>query len=186
MPRPVKWAVDLYQIRERALTSRTEAWSRSEIEHLFSVGRATAQTLMKAIGQVQTVGSAHFTDKAALTSFLDAMIAAPNAEVEFRTRLAKAEPAPKRKALRVSLPGDLRHVMLPELPANIMLSAGRLEITAQTAVGMLESLLTLALVMQNDLDRFRLVIEPASQTTVEDDNLRRAIDHMRSKGLADS
>ena len=76
--------------------------------------------------------------------------------------------------------------MLPELPANIMLSAGRLEITAQTAVGMLESLLTLALVMQNDLDRFRLVIEPASQTTVEDDDLRRAIDHMRSKGPADS
>ena len=96
-------AADLLRLRERALLSRTETWSQQEIEDLFNVGRATAQMLMKANGQIQTVGSAH--------SLLDAMIAAPNAEEEHRIRLAKAEPAPKRKALRVSLPGDLRHAM---------------------------------------------------------------------------
>ena len=181
MPRPVKWAADLHLIRERAGASRIETWSRADIENLFSVGRASAQTLMKAIGQLQTVGSAHFTDKAALLAFLDALDAAPSPEEGVRVRLADAEPAPKRKALKVSLPEGLRQAMLPDLPSNISLSAGRLEITAQTAVGMLESLLTLALVMQNDLDRFRLVIEPPSPTKVEDDDLRSMIDHMRGR-----
>ena len=56
MPRPVKWSRDIHSIYERAAHSKTETWSRVDLEKLFGVGRATAQTLMKAIGEIQAVG----------------------------------------------------------------------------------------------------------------------------------
>ena len=140
MARPVKWSRDLYPIRERARNARTETWGRKDIEDLFGVGRATAQMLMKAIGEIQSVGGAHFVERPSLLSFLDAMIAAPSVEQGLRTRMLEAEPPPKPKPLRVSLPGDLRSIMLPDLRPNIRLSPGRLEIEAPTAIGMLESL----------------------------------------------
>ena len=69
MGRPVKWARDLHPIRERATRSKTEIWSRQDIEHLFGVGRASAQTLMKCIGAVETVGAAHFVGREDLLRF---------------------------------------------------------------------------------------------------------------------
>ena len=160
MARPVKWARNLHLLRERASRSRTETWSRQEIENLFTVGRATAQTLMKAIGEVQNVAGAHFVDRPSLLTFLEAMIAAPSVDQALRARLAEAQPVPRPKTLRVSLPADLRHAMLPDLPTNITLGPGRLEIRAETAESMLESLVALAMVMTNDLERFRSVVEP--------------------------
>ena len=94
MARPVKWARDLYPIRDRARKARTETWSRTDIEQLFGVGRATAQSLMKAIGEIQPVGGAHFVERPALLSFLDAMIAAPSVKEGLRLRLLEAEPVP--------------------------------------------------------------------------------------------
>lgn len=179
LARPIQWARDLHLLRNRARSSRTETWSRTEIEHLFGIGRASAQNLMKAIGQVQNVGGAHFVDRPALVTFLDSMIAAPSVEEALRQRSAEAEPPPRSRALRVSLPEDLRRAMLPDLPANITLEPGRLEIRADSAVGMLESLLTLAMVMQNDLDRFGAVIEPQpSSPDVSDTALREMIDRL--------
>ena len=163
MARPVNWARDLHLLRERASRSRTETWSRQDLEILFSVGRATAQGLMKAIGEVQNVAGAHFVERPALLAFLDAMIAAPSVDEALRARLAGAEPVPRPKALRVSLPADLRHVMLPDLPPNITLEPGRLEVRAGTAESMLESLVALAMVMQNDLDRFKDLVENARE-----------------------
>jgi hypothetical protein len=51
-PRPAKWSCDLHPIPERATHSKTETWSRKDIERMFDIGRATAQTLMKAIGEI--------------------------------------------------------------------------------------------------------------------------------------
>ncbi len=160
MPRPVKWSRDLHSIKERATRSRTETWCRVDLEHLFGVGRATAQMLMKAIGDLQLVGGAHFVERTSLLAFLNAMIQAPSVDEALRIRIRVAEPAPRSKPLRVSLPSDLRSARLPDLPANITLASGRLEIAAPSAVAMLESLVALAMVMQNDLERFQAVIEP--------------------------
>jgi hypothetical protein len=180
MARPVKWSRDLHLMRERAARARIETWSRTDIENLFVVSRASAQVLMKAIGEVQAVGSAHFVERSALLAFLDAMLAAPSVEVAMRLRLAEAKPVPQPKALRVSLPPDLRHARLPDLPASISLAPGRIEITSPTAEGMLESLLALAMVMQNDLDRFREVIEPPVVPTETDQELRALLGRFRA------
>ena len=179
MPRPVKWSRDLHLMRERAAHSKTETWSRIDLEKLFGVGRATAQTLMKAIGEIQTVGASHFVERPSLLGFLDAMIEAPSVEEGLQARMLASEPPPKPKPLRVALSADLRSAMLPDLPANITLAPGRLEIVAGSAVAMLESLVALALVMQNDLDRFQAVIEPPAPPPVRDQDLRDLIGRWR-------
>ena len=89
-------------------------------------------------------------ERPALLSFLDAMIAVPSVEEGLRNRTLEAETCPQPKPLRVSLPQDLRSAVMPDLPGNITLTPGRLEIKAPTATAMLESLMTLALIMQND------------------------------------
>ena len=102
------------------------------------------------------------SERPALLAFLDDMIAASSVEEALRQRLLAAGGPPRPKTLRVSRPEDLRRARLPDLPANISLKPGRIEITAGTAVAMLESLLALAMVMQNDLDRFQQAIRTAS------------------------
>ena len=185
MARPVKWSRDLHRLRERAGRSRTETWSRTDLEALFGIGRASAQSLMKAIGEVQAVGGAHFVERPALLQFLDAMIAAPSVEEGLREKLAEAEPVPRPKTLKVSLPEDLRRARLPDLPANISLAPGRLEITADTAVGMLESLVALAMVMQNDFERFREAIEPSiAPSVMTDEELQAFLGRLRTGTLA--
>jgi hypothetical protein len=91
MGRPVKWSRDLHLIRERSAQARTETWDRVDIEELFGVGRATTQTLMKAIGDVQPVGGAHLVERSSLLGFLDAMIAAPTFDLAFRDRVREAD-----------------------------------------------------------------------------------------------
>ena len=179
LPRPVKWSRDVHLIRERALRSKTETWSRPDLEHLFGIRPSSAQSLMKAIGGVQAVGGTHFIERSALLEFLEAMIAADSVEAALAARLARAEPAPRSKALRVSLPEDLRGAMLPDLPRNVTLSPGRIEITAPTAAGMVEALMTLALVMQNDLERWQRLIEPPPEPAAVDEDLKRFLAHLR-------
>jgi hypothetical protein len=180
MARPVKWSRDLHLIRERAAHARTETWGRVDIERLFDVGRATAQTLMKAVGEVQPVGGAHFVERTSLLSFLDAMIDAPDFDQAFRSRVHEADAPPSPKPLRVALPSDLRSIMLRDLPGNISLSPGRLEITADSAVAMLESLALLAQALQNDLGQVQAIWEPAAEPPeVEDDDLRAFLAELR-------
>ena len=69
--------------------------------------------------------------------------------------------------------------MMPDLPGNIKLTPGRLEIKAPTATAMLESLMTLALIMQNDLDRFEAADPPAPAPEIQDCELRDLIGHLR-------
>ena len=182
MGRPVKWSRDLHLIRERAAQARTETWGRVDIEDLFGVGRSTAQTLMKAVGEVQPVGGAHFVERSSLLSFLDAMIDAPDFDQAFRSRILEADAPPSPKPLRIALPADLRSIMLRDLPAHISLSPGRLEITADSAVAMLESLALLAQAMQNDLAQVQAILEPpARPPDVEDDDLRAFLAELRSQ-----
>ena len=110
------------------------------------------------------MGGAHFVERPVLIAFLDGIIAAPSVEEALRQRSAEAGPPPRHKTLRTSLPEDLRRAMMPDLPSNITLEPGLLKIRADNAVAMLESPLALAMVMQNDLDRFGAAIEPPTSS----------------------
>src|ERR1700731_4232666 len=76
MAKTISWSDRAYNIRERVSRSTTQTWRRRDIERLFEVKRASAQNLMKLIGNVQTIGSTHFLDRSSLLQFLDEAVAA--------------------------------------------------------------------------------------------------------------
>ena len=181
MGRPVAWLRELPRLRSEVERSRTETWARRDVERLFSVGRVQAQALMKAVGELQAVAGAHFLERAARLGFLDELLAAPEPGEAYAARLREAAPAPRRRPLRISLPPALRSAMLPELPPNVRLAPGRIEIEAPTAERMAASLLALALVMQND-DRWRELVEPpAPPPVVADDELEGWLQNLRAR-----
>jgi len=178
MARPVKWARDLHAIRERASNSRTKTWSRVDIENLFAVGRATAQTLTRAIGEVQTVAGAHFVDRSSLLAFLDEMIESPAVEVALKRRLVEASAPPRRRSLKVALSADQRCAMAHELPSSIRLSPGELTIKALRLEDLLESLALFARVLENDFDTVQTLIE-SPQKPADDEALRDLVHRLR-------
>ena len=160
MPRPVKWSRDLHPIRDRALHSRTETWSRQDIEHLFGIRPSSAQTLMKAIGEVQTVGGTHFVDRGSLLEFLDEMVRADTVEEGLRLRLERAAPVPRPGPIRVALPSELRRVSLDDLPGNVEVREGEVRITGSSALEVVGGLAALARAMENDFDTVMHRLEP--------------------------
>ena len=72
--------------------------------------------------------------------------------------------------------------MLPDLPANITLEPGRLEIRGETAVAILESLVTLATIMGNDLHRFQQAVEV--RNPVQHEELQSMLSSMRNRAAA--
>ena len=109
------------------------------------------------------------------------MIAADSVENALRHRLLEADAPPAPKPLRVALPADLRNVMLRDLPENIKLTRGRLEISAPNTIGMLENLALLAQALQNDLDSAQATWYPVREAaTDEDDDLKAFVLHLRN------
>lgn len=182
MARPVKWSRDVHPIRERATCSRTETWSRHDIEKLFGTSRASAQNLMKAIGEVQAVGGTHFVDRTSLLGFLDEMVAADSVEEALRTKHRSAEPVSRSSALRISLPEDLKRVTLKDLPDNVTLNPGEIRVTGANAEEVIEGLLVLAQVMQNDLDSVRMRLDPLGRRAPIDAELRNLFRTLRTQG----
>ena len=180
MARPVKWSRDLHSIRERSSRSRTETWSRQQIEDLFSVSRASAQNLMKAIGEVQIVGGTHFVDRSSLLEFLDGMAQAESVEEALRIRLEAAGPVPRPAPLRTSLPPELRRVILDDLPGNVEVREGEVRITGAGAEQVIEGLLLLAQVLQNDLDAVRQRLDPPPPPLELDEGLRAMLSSLRA------
>ncbi len=172
MARPVKWSRDVHPIRERAARSRTETWSRQDIERLFGISRASAQNLMKAIGEVQAVGGTHFVDRVSLLNFLDQMASADSVDMALRSKHEAAEPVPRPSPLRISLPEDLRRVTLRDIPDNVILRPGEIRVTGANAERILEGLLVLAQVMQNDLDSVRARLDAPAGSQPVDEELR--------------
>jgi hypothetical protein len=179
LARPVKWSRDVHPIRERAARSRTETWSRQDIERLFGISRASAQNLMKAIGEVQAVGGTHFVDRASLLGFLDQMAVAESVDEALRSKHKSAEPVARTPTLRVSLPEDLRRVTLRDLPATVTLNPGEVRVTGANAEDVLEGLVVLAQVMQNDLESVRTRLDPPVGRGPMDEELRNLFAAMR-------
>ena len=96
MPKPVSWSYRAHEVRERVRHSKTQTWTRRDIEDLFEVKRASAQTLMKAIGGIQNVGGTHLVDREVLLEFLDQTIAADDVSGAVRSRREEAASPPSR------------------------------------------------------------------------------------------
>jgi len=171
--KPISWSYRIHEIRTRVEHSKLQSWSRRDLEDLFAVRRASAQSLMKTIGGIQNIGGTHLVDRDALTEFLDRSIASDNLSATVQERRIESGPVPRPKRLTFSLPPELRTVMVADLPVCIQLDPGRLTITGVGSVEILESLYLLAQAMQNDIDSVQQRLDPPPMPpAVADDDLR--------------
>jgi hypothetical protein len=182
MARTLKWRDRVHEIRERVKNSAVETWSRRDIENAFELKRVAAQQLMKAIGEIQNIGGVHLVDRNTLVAFLDQIIEADNPEIARREKLQLADPAPRPRYLKFTLPDGLRSVMVRELPPEITLESGRLEIVGRNAREIIERLLLLAQVLQNDLDTATASLDPPpSLPETQDDDLKALFAELRKR-----
>jgi hypothetical protein len=160
MARTISWRYRIPEIRQRVRNSVVETWTRRDFETVFEIKRAAAQLLMKAVGEIQNVGGTYAIDRPALLAFLENLEKAEDIEAKRREKLFLAEPVPRPRFLRNTLSEDLRSVMVRDLPPEITLEHGRLEITGANAEQIVERLWLLAAAMQNDLDTAAASLNP--------------------------
>ncbi|MBW4038797.1 MAG: hypothetical protein HIU91_07955 [Acidobacteria bacterium] len=184
MARKIKWRHDLHSMTERVRRSKTECWTRSDIEDLFNVKRASAQTIMRAIGSIDVLGTLHTVSRTSLLSYLEGMILADNLELSHRERVHNFNPAPRRKAITVSVPPEMRSVMVRDLPPEVHLGPGRVEVSGDTVVQIVERLVLLGLALQNDLGTAAdIMMPPSPSSSGFNDELKALFQDLRAREI---
>jgi hypothetical protein len=183
MAKTHSWAPRAPEILARVQASTRQSWRRPDLERLFEVRRATAQTLMKLIGGLHLVGATHLVDRSSLVAFLEEVLTAPTVADGIARRWLAAEPAPDGRGLRqlhTALPADLHSMMARHLPPSIQLQPGSLVITGAGSTEILENLVLLAHALQNDLGTIQTMLDPPPQRpSVEQDELRAMFARLR-------
>ncbi|RZU29056.1 hypothetical protein [Edaphobacter modestus] len=173
MPRKIKWRHDIHTILSTVRNSKIETWTRANVEWAFCVSRGSAQTIVKAVGDVQDLGGKHVVSRSSLLAYLEAMINADDLHLAHKTRLDTYEPVPKVKGLQIKVPDDLRTIMVRDLPPEVTLEPGRIEILGANSEMLVERLLLLAMALQNDLETAAQRMDPPRRHSERiDDELR--------------
>ena len=182
MARTVSWRHRADAIARRVSNYVTETWTRVDLERAFEVRRATAQSLMKAIGEIANVGGTYVVPRSAILRYLEEVSDAPDLTAAHRERVQLAEPVPRPRSIRLTLPEDLRSVMMRDLPADVSLTPGKLEIRGETSYAIFEHLYLLLLAMENDLGSVQDSLElPSLPPPVEDDEIRAMFQALREE-----
>jgi hypothetical protein len=182
MARTLAWRARIPEIRQRVENSVVETWTRKDLENVFELKRAAAQLLMRAVGEVHNLGGIHVVERNSLLAFLDQIKQADDPEAVRREKILLAEPVPKPRHLKNTLPHDLRSVMIRDLPPEIVLSHGRLEISGRNADEIFERLLLLAQAVQNDLDTAAEMLDPPPVIrSIQDDDLKELFADLRRR-----
>jgi len=185
MSRPVSWEYRINEIAARVRNSVIETYGRGEIESAFGIKRAAAQLLMKAIGEISTVGGKHFIARATILEFLNSMNNAENLAEARMNRILYSEPTPRIQRLKDTIPEDLRSIMFRDLPSEISVEQGRIEIRGQNADAVFTALLLLARAIENDLWTFQRVLDPVpTPPLVQDDELRQMFADLKAMEMA--
>ncbi len=183
MAKTLSWAPRAPDILARVAGSTRQSWRRPDIERLFEVRRATAQTLMKLIGDLHLIGGTHVLDRSSLLAFLEEVLAAPSVAEGVARRWLALEPVPDGRGLRqlhTALPPDLHSIMARHLPPTITFQPGSLVISGASSTEILENLVLLAQALQNDLATIQAMLDPPSRApSVEQDELRAMFARLR-------
>jgi hypothetical protein len=146
-----RWRNELHPIQERVTRSQLESWRREDIEDLFRIKREAARNLMLATAQIANLGGVYVVSRYTLLDLIEKLIAADNPARVLATLLNQAPAAPTARPIRMPIPEQYRTVSLSELPSNIGIEAGRLEITGD-AFEIFQSIALLARALEGELD----------------------------------
>ncbi|ADW70974.1 hypothetical protein [Granulicella tundricola] len=172
MPRPISWLPRLHQIRKTVDSSVRSHYERKDIETLFELQPRAAQLLLEML-PTTLIGRSRLVARESLAAFLEQMRVSddPSAKLE---DIRKDPPPPPRSRLRTLIQRDRHPISLAELPPEINLTTGRLEIRFTTIEQLARHLYSLAQSMESDGDEMarRFEIKPLTPPNLADDDSR--------------
>jgi hypothetical protein len=175
MSRRAPWRNDLYTIKERIARSKLEYYQREEIEDLFHVRRVTAGKIMRATGAIQNLGRVYAVSRHDLMDLVEKFINTDDVNRVLNNLLDKSPEPPDSKPIRVEIPEQCKYVRLNELPNNIVIEAGKLEIRGD-GLTIIQSLGLLARALETECDLF---INACNQTPETDQKVSKLLGNLR-------
>jgi hypothetical protein len=179
MARRAPWRHDLHPIQERVTQSKLEYWRRAEIEDLFAIKREAARNIMRATSNIENLGGVHVVSKYAILDLIEKLMADDNPDRVLANLLDKAPPPPIAKPIQVPIPEQFKNVRLNELPSNIIIEPGRLEIKGD-AIVILQSLALLARALEGEID-FAQFSQQCNRTPETDKKLSTLLTDLRQR-----
>jgi hypothetical protein len=172
MPRPISWLPRLHQIRKTVDTSVRSHYERKDIESLFELQPRAAQLLLEMLPTTH-VGRSRLVAREALVTFLEQMRVSDNPSAKLEDIRNDPAPAP-RSRLRTLIQRDRDPISLIDLPTEVALTRGRLEIRFDTIETLARHLYSLAQAMESDGDEMarRFEIERLTPPNLADDDAR--------------
>ena len=177
MARRAPWRHDLHPIQERVTQSKLEYWRREDIEGLFAIKREAARNIMRATSKIENLGGVHVVSKYDLLELIEKLIVDDNPDRVLANLLDEAPSPPTAKPIQVPIPEQFKTVGLNELPSNIVIEPGRLEIKGD-ALTIIQSLALLARALEGEID-FAQFCERCNQTPEPDKKLSSLIGELR-------
>jgi hypothetical protein len=183
MGRRAPWRNDLHPIKERVTRSKLEYWRREDIEDLFSIKREAARNIMLATAKIENLGGVYVASKYALLDLIEELIAADNPDRVLANLVDRAPQPPAAKPIRVPIPEQFKTASLTELPTNILIEPGRLEIKGD-GLAILQSLALLARALEGELD-FAQFCAVCNRTPETDKKLSNLLTELRRRFTPD-
>ena len=182
MPRPVSWLPRLHVIQRSVENTVRSHYTRAELQQLFELQPRAAG---KIIGLLPTtpVAGAYLVSRADLLDFLDRVRLADDVPALLR-RMREEAMRPSRKKIRVLLRKSAAPYTLDVLPAGVSLSRGEARIAFGTVEELLQSMLTVALLVDDEQAEFIRRFEPVDEAVKAErdqgrEDLRRMFARLR-------
>jgi len=162
MARPVSWLPRLPALARAVGESVRSHYACSDLERLFEVQPRSAQMLMNNLPTVR-IGKSLLVEREALAGWLGRLVTADDPARELASMRTESKPPIVRRKLRELVQRDVA-AGESALPANVHLETGSLAVTFTTVEDLATALWRLAMLLEEDLDGFALLYEPAPET----------------------
>ena len=170
MARPVSWLPRLPALARAVGESVRSHYACSDLERLFEVQPRSAQMLMSLLPTVR-IGKSLLVEREALAGWLGRLATADDPARELASMRTESKPPIVRRKLRELVQRDVA-AGESALPANVHLETGSLAVTFTTVEELATALWRLAMLLEEDLDGFALLYEPAPEIDEDQEESR--------------
>ncbi len=163
MARPISWLPRLDAIARSVAGSARSHYTSRDLERILEVQPRSAQMLLNLLPTVR-IGKNLLVERDALAALFERLRQSEDPAATLAALRAQPRPPATRRSLRDLLPRDIA-AGTTELPANVELERGSLQIRFANLEELANALYRLAILLEGDLDGFAERYEP--ETTVD-------------------
>jgi hypothetical protein len=168
MARPVSWLKDLHAIRKRIADSVRSHYTREELEDVFGIQQSAAAALMRRLPTTR-VGTSLLVKREDLSTVLDRVHEADDVAGVMKEMAAERAAGVSRRKLRGLVRRDYDAMSVYGIPEALTMKRGEMKITWKTPEDLAATLLTVARILEDDLDEFVRLYQPIEEKPQEDE-----------------